>query len=710
MTLAETIQEYYADNGKKIRSIADKVIKKFGGICQKDYDDFYSAINEAVSQALIPNKDGTYKYDPSKGTPEGYLYRTIVYTIMSEVSKKNASKRTADRTAKSIDAPVNDDEDFTIQDTLASGFNIEDEVSDDIGFKTDEKVETYLDSLPRTAREIIKMKMDGVPVCEIKLELNLTNSEYNSYMQTAKINENLALFAKTISYKENNGMLNIMPIDTTDNYRMDKYPLGSLLDEKRDKKINCKYILQRKAYQWTDRQINKFLTRVLNNQPIPEIVICEKYVNGRKKRYLTDGLQRLSYAELYRSKGIIIGKTGAEFPDIYYKEKVFDENGNPAIDEDGDYVEEIKTFNVIGKTFDELPDFLKERFNKFNINVTTYFNCTDEQVAYHIRNYNNTEGMNNNQYELTNVSPGVAEMLRNVSDGHPFFKDNYGQYTEKKKTKGNIDRLVVESIMTINFLDDWKKSPQDAFNYINDNATKKMFDDLKEILDRLCNIVDKNNKELFTTTNSSVWFAVFSKFEKLELADTEFLNFMNYFQESFDTLEIDGNRFRDIYKDSHTKNKNIVMAKIMGIEQLMLDFLHIKNEEVKECSDMNKEAVVDINIKPEQEISPNDSDTILAFVQELVGDTLTANDIKDFEEDLEIRSLDVDNNNRILESENHKSLIALIAYAYQQDLLLDKWFLDFFHRHNTYNQNQKENYIYMKNDLEKFLDKKGAVT
>lgn len=567
-----------------------------------------------------------------------------------------------------------------------------------------------MDSLPRTAREIIKMKMDGVPVCEIKLELNLTNSEYNSYMQAAKINENLALFAKTISYKENNGMLNIMPIDTTDNYRMDKYPLGSLLDEKRDKKINCKYILQRKAYQWTDRQINKFLTRVLNNQPIPEIVICEKYVNGRKKRYLTDGLQRLSYAELYRSKGIIIGKTGAEFPDIYYKEKVFDENGNPAIDEDGDYVEEIKTFNVIGKTFDELPDFLKERFNKFNINVTTYFNCTDEQVAYHIRNYNNTEGMNNNQYELTNVSPGVAEMLRNVSDGHPFFKDNYGQYTEKKKTKGNIDRLVVESIMTINFLDDWKKSPQDAFNYINDNATKKMFDDLKEILDRLCNIVDKNNKELFTTTNSSVWFAVFSKFEKLELADTEFLNFMNYFQESFDTLEIDGNRFRDIYKDSHTKNKNIVMAKIMGIEQLMLDFLHIKNEEVKECSDMNKEAVVDINIKPEQEISPNDSDTILAFVKELVGDTLTANDIKDFEEDLEIRSLDVDNNNKILESENHKSLIALIAYAYQQDLLLDKWFLDFFHRHNTYNQNQKENYIYMKNDLEKFLDKKGAVT
>lgn len=237
-----------------------------------------------------------------------------------------------------------------------------------------------------------------------------------------------------------------------------------------------------------------------------------------------------------------------------------------------------------------------------------------------------------------------------------------------------------------------------------------MFDDLKEILDRLCNIVDKNNKELFTTTNSSVWFAVFSKFEKLELADTEFLNFMNYFQESFDTLEIDGNRFRDIYKDSHTKNKNIVMAKIMGIEQLMLDFLHIKNEEVKECSDMNKEAVVDINIKPEQEISPNDSDTILAFVKELVGDTLTANDIKDFEEDLEIRSLDVDNNNKILESENHKSLIALIAYAYQQDLLLDKWFLDFFHRHNTYNQNQKENYIYMKNDLEKFLDKKGAVT
>lgn len=113
-------------------------------------------------------------------------------------------------------------------------------------------------------------------------------------------NENISLFTKRAGrYTEGCGMKGMIPIDVTDNYRMDKCPLGSLLDDLKDGKLNRKYILQRKSYQWTQRQKNKFLTRVLNGQPVPEIVICEQMVNGKKKSHLVGGREEFDGKEAF---------------------------------------------------------------------------------------------------------------------------------------------------------------------------------------------------------------------------------------------------------------------------------------------------------------------------------------------------------------------------------------------------------------------------
>ena len=34
------LEEYYAQNAKKIRNMVDKILSGFGGVTQKDYDDF----------------------------------------------------------------------------------------------------------------------------------------------------------------------------------------------------------------------------------------------------------------------------------------------------------------------------------------------------------------------------------------------------------------------------------------------------------------------------------------------------------------------------------------------------------------------------------------------------------------------------------------------------------------------------------------------
>ncbi len=51
-------------------------------------------------------------------------------------------------------------------------------------------------------------------------------------------------------------------------------------------------------------------------------------------------------------------------------------------------------------------------------------------------------------------------------------------------------------------------------------------------------------------------------------------------------------------------------------------------------------------------------------------------------------------------------MIGIVAYSYKEDLVLDEWFLDFFNRQKTYIKNQKENYTYMKEDFDKYVNRK----
>lgn len=702
--IEKTIQQLYDNNQYKLKRICNKEMAKFGGLSQKDYDGFYSRAGQEIAIAIY-NK----KYDPTKGkTPLDFFVGVIKRAIWKEMTDKNRGKRQIilevedeDENGNivkkkeyiptvSIDMPIGDENGKTLGDTLQSDFNMEKIFESDTYNFYDEKIEKYLDSLPKITRKIVEMKMNDVSVSIIKEKLKLTEKEYSAHMNNARMNENIALFTKRSNRckEEYNKMDNIIPIDVTDNYRMDKFPLGGLLDDMRDGKINKKHILQRKPFQWTERQKNKFLTRVLNGQPIPEIVICEQTVKGKKKSHLIDGLQRLSYSELFRADGIVVKIDGAEFYEIPYREYKHDNDGNILLDEEGDALFEEKIFNVIGKKFSEFPQFLKDRFNKFNINVTTYFNCTDDQIAYHIRNYNNQEGMNKSQYEFTGIDIDVANRIKDISEKHPFFKDCYGKYTEKNKIKGDIDKVVVESIMACNFIENWKKDVKDSYSYINEHVTSIMFDSLEHTLHQLCGIVDKEIKSVFTTTNSPVWFAVFDEFKTLGLPAERFKEFVNYINASLETLELDGNLFIDTYKNKNTRDKRIVFGKVKGLISLMYGFLHIENSDNE---------ITDAGIFISENLGVDKcsvKDDLEVYIE-------TLNDLKE-------RS--IRNGSKLLDAENELSLLAMVAYSYKTDQDLDSWLKEYAEKNNTYFINQKKNFVHMKQDFDRYCrdNKDGA--
>ena len=350
-----------------------------------------------------------------------------------------------------FDAPTRDDSEVDLKEKIASDFNVEAESEFD--FDDSDKVEEFLESLPKTQKNILLLRMEDIPADEIRQKLNITDREYNSAMKSIKMNKGLSLFAKN----KNDGNYDvevdemedrIIEISESENYRTDKYSMYSLLQDKKNGDMNCNYILQREPFQWTTEEANRYFCRILSNLPIPEIILCEQKKKGLTISHLIDGLQRLSYAEAFKENRIKIGSAGAERHLIQYRDYVLDENGNRVLDEDGLPEYEMKVFDVIGKYYKDLPDELKKRFNNFNINVTKFFDCTDEQIADHIRDYNNHASMNKEQGGLLNVSAQIAGYIKKISQKNTFFK-NCGKFTDNNVIKGKLERVVAESICDI---------------------------------------------------------------------------------------------------------------------------------------------------------------------------------------------------------------------------------------------------------------------
>lgn len=88
------LEEYYTQNARKLRRMVDRILRRFSGISQKDYDDFYSLANEVFTGALR-RFDGTQSF-------EGFLYACLFNRIKTEFTKRNREKRKTDTQSVSL--------------------------------------------------------------------------------------------------------------------------------------------------------------------------------------------------------------------------------------------------------------------------------------------------------------------------------------------------------------------------------------------------------------------------------------------------------------------------------------------------------------------------------------------------------------------------------------------------------------------------------
>ena len=165
----QVLNEYYADNARKLRRVVDRILLKFGGLYNKDRDDFYSLTNEVFVDAM-GKYDGRRPFD-------GFLYSCLKYRVLSEITRRNREKRRADRRAVSIDTPVGDGEAYTLGDLIADSFDMETEVFEEVNAVT-YKLEKYLKMLSRRQKGVLVLLSYCYQACEIQRVLHMTQKEY----------------------------------------------------------------------------------------------------------------------------------------------------------------------------------------------------------------------------------------------------------------------------------------------------------------------------------------------------------------------------------------------------------------------------------------------------------------------------------------------------------------------------------------------------
>lgn len=168
--MEQILSRYYQNNAKKLHKVVDKILLKFGGLSDKDLDDFYSLANE-VFVDVIKRYDNSQSFD-------AFLYSCLLNKIKSEMTKRNREKRKADRMSISIDTPVGEDKILTLGDTIADDFNVEREVLEDNEEEYSSKMLLYLSRLSNLQKEVLKLNIAGYLPNEIREELHINEKEY----------------------------------------------------------------------------------------------------------------------------------------------------------------------------------------------------------------------------------------------------------------------------------------------------------------------------------------------------------------------------------------------------------------------------------------------------------------------------------------------------------------------------------------------------
>ena len=448
--------------------------------------------------------------------------------------------------------------------------------------------------------------------------------------------------------------------------RKQTYTLDLYLKKIKKGEIDNKADVQR-YFVWTNEQINELIVTVLTDDYIPPIILGEE---ENSKLHIVDGGCRTAALRKFRDMNYKI-TSSIENSIIPYKKRITDKNGS--------VIYEDACFDIKNKTYEKLPEELKEKFDEYQIETVIHETCDSRTISGYIKRYNNHVAMNTDQKAFTYIDK-YAYRIRRIMDSKFFVECS--SYSEKDKTKGAIERIIVEAMMCMNHLDNWKTQAKEACKFLNKYATEEEFDALEKNVHRLENIVAEDIKGIFNKKDSFLFFTLFDKFTQLGTEDGRFADFLRKFSQELRMTKRNkrGLLFDEIDRELSTKDKQVITDKLEFLEEQMLEFLKINH---RDSVQDQTEVFIAENLHIDIEDIADDMDLYNDSLDTLLEDTV---------------KVDSGLRNR----ENRPSLLAMMAYSYKEDRDLDEWMREYAKRNTAYFADQSRNFQHMKTSFEKY--------
>ena len=663
--------------------------------------------DELLDDALMVLAESVKTFDPSvKCSFRTYLTGNIQRSYMDWTRDRMRWKRCNLETDKDgnlkvdphtkLPIPINN---VSLDAPNEDGFDIGNMISYEIQDEMSEGMVRYLKSLTKNELMIANKIMEGYAVSDLPELLHMSTKRVDRIINNMKGFEKRCL----INYcdddcKEENTMVST----TMEKSKSNKMSIASIKKKMENQTLRFNHPLQRESEMWTNVMRGNLVSDILQNNPIPALTFAEQIINGIAVTWDLDGKQRCTNACSYVNNEFKVSKN-VRRGIISYQAIVKDDEGNVVCDKDGFPTTEYKEFDIRNKFFKDLPEELQDRFLDYNFEITLYLQCTSDDIAYHIARYNDGKPMNTQQKGIINLGEEFAMTVKSIS-AMPFFKE-LGNYTVREGKNGTINRVVVESVMAANFLDDWKKDQGELCTFLKENATAETFENFEDMVDRLSNVANDEALEMFNTKNSFLWFGLFGRFVNLGEPDKRFIEFMAEFSQSLHSKQIDGESFDDLMSNKSTKDKNVVIARIDKLTALMNEYLRIVPAQANTV-----------------ENQMDDRSDVYIAKQESVDEVVKTDDTMDLvksvnpnatSEDLEEYGEYVDSVVRIsspLYHQCHNALLAITAYVYQNntDKEFAEWVDDYANTTYEFDPSQKVNYENMKAAFKEYLKTKSA--
>lgn len=741
MNTEKNVEEYYANNAAKVRKMVDDIIKRYR-FNITDKDDFYSIANE-VFVKILDTYDGKRDF-------KGYLYSCLENRIKQEQTRRNALKNGGDKLISSLD-DTESNEDINPYEVIEGAISAEDEFMENCGEWSSPVIAEYFSKLSPMQMEIAKLKSEGYSFEEIAKKLGITLNRYyelcNDMTSIEKTRDLISSKNKALKKEfviKGEPSMNIPKAETrttttstSEKTKMIALSVISICLQLDARSILDNHPLQRASGQWSKIMQSNLISDLLQGNAIPPLLLAEQYINGVAYKWLLDGKQRLVGAIYsYLNDGFKISRN-VERNMIEYQANEQDENGNIVCDSYGIPKKINCEFDIRNKKFSQLPKELQERFKNYNLQITLNLNCTKEQIEYDIRRYNQSKPMSVAQKGVTYLGEDFTKIVKTLS-AKPFFKEK-GNYSPSESYNGKLDRTIIESIMSINFLDKWNKSNDVNCSYLKENAKVKQFNVLESIIDRLYDVVTDEVNDLFDSKNSFVWFTLFDRFTKTKIGrseteDEKFVEFLAAYKEELHSRKIDGMTTEDIDYNAGTKGRVAVRKKLEHIEALMNEFLGIEVSEGVESFNTNDTIDSYISEFCSTNLMNNavsgDANKVRAAVGSMMfvngfndysdkaiqgyisGNNYSENDISDMElysSVLNDWSSDIDKNSRIFDMENIPVLLKVISKSYEKEMdenFCIEWFKGIVENYGTnvkFSGVNTEDYNMMLNSLNNYV-------